>query len=479
MLDYVAQILAWRAQGLTLGGASDGSNPALWDYLTTLFRYAGFSLPNAGTALGPQGFIGVCDDATMPAEGCTLVAAAKTSGMRILKGALGGRFLVTGAPASCAPLGAATNLQPWGQCLEVSIDPKVGPSFRYVADPVARPNGGAIVQTCLAEGAPNFLAAASGEPNGKNGKLGQLSAGSERVSVRPPAPPVFRITEEDELAGRGCSFAQVVARDRRPDAGLWSRLASAALDALTPRLAYATHGGLGGMPGFTAQTSRFGPVDPFVFQATFTGDVVGQPPATPDRGRGSWTIETLNPGDVTVRASLADIASPLVVVNQQGGAAPSKPGIQLLGALATQAGQPSVAQAGVYRVRWRAVVATPKAFDANFNLLDAQGNVLASFTYANGNAAQGGPVLFNGAPTGLAWAQNVSAAYEITLDLDRRQVSFGLQGAAPVASGLGYAYPAAEGFAQFGWQIKSQNAQTIGTDDVEVVRVPDLPLAAP
>jgi hypothetical protein len=468
MLTYVQAIVDWKQQGLV-----SASDVALWDYLTTLFRYTGFPLPNTAAALGAQGFIGVCDDATMPAAGCQLVAAAKTSGILIYKGALGGRFLVTGAPTPCSPIRDATNLQAWGQCVEVSIDPKPGMSFAFQKDPIARPNGGAVVQTCVAEGSPHFLFEPDPVTEQKPGKLSQLSGGSTRVSVRPAAPEVFSITPDDVLEGKGCTFAHV-AQGASQGSGLLARFASNALAVFAPKVAYAGHGGLGTLPGFAEATSVFGPIDPYVFQGTFTGDVVGQQPGTPDRNRGSWSVVTLNPGDIVVRASLGDINSQLAVLNQQGGASSSKPGIQLVAQVATQSGQSSFATAGVYRVRWRSLVASSKPFGADMNVLDGTGRILATFTYANGTAAGSGPVLFNGAPVAnLTWAQNVSARYEITVDLDKRTVGFGLQGEAPRVSGASYLNGAAADLARAGWQFRSQNAQTIGTDDFEILRLPD------
>lgn len=472
MLDYVAAILGWRDQGLVTG-----TNTALWSYLTLLFQYTGYTLPNTEAALGAQGFIGICDEATMPAEGCRLIAVAKTSGILVYKGALekgtlGRRFLVTGAPASCTTIGLATNLQPWGQCVEVSIDPKPGLSFVFAADPVARPNGGAVVQTCVAENAPAFLYDPDGAPEGKPGKMSQLSGGSARVSVRPPAPELFTITADDALAGKGCTYAQVVQREPG-DGGALTRLARGALALFTPREAYAGHGGLGTLPAFVDATSRFGPIDPYLFQGTFTTDVVGQPPSSPDRGRGSWYIATLTPGDVLVQASLGDIASQLVVINQAGGNAVSKPGIQLVARVATQAGQPSFATTGVYRVRLRALVASSKPFGAPFIVRDSQGREIARFTYDNGSSAKSGPVLYNGVPV-ATWQQNISQRFEITVDLDHRVTSFGFQGATPLVSGAPFVAPAGD-LAQAGWEITGRDGQIIGMDDAEIVALPDGP----
>lgn len=476
MLNYAAAVVDWHKNGLTLGTQLDGGNPALWAYLVRVFRYVGYTLPpESAGALTKAGFIGVCDDS----KDCLLKSDLLTSGIALWRGSLGGkRVLVSGAPASCGPASANTNLEVWGQCVDISADPKDGPTF-----PLSRPTDSttrapALVQTCVAEDVHHnplveYLYDTTGRSGAKPGRLAKLSGGDTRVSVQPAEPQFFEAN---------CNWAQTVAAAPSAPTGPFgsvTRVASRALagvaEMFAPRVADAAHGGLGTLPGGTNSLSLFGPIDPFLFQATFTGDVLGQLPGSPDRGRGSWLPFTVNPGDIVVRASLGDIGSNLVVINQQGGVAPNKDGIQLLARVATKdATRPRFATTGTYRIRWRSLVATPKAFDANFNVLDSgsPSQLLARFTYANSAAAQGGPILFNGNPTGATWTQNVSQAFEITVNLDDRRVSFGLQGSAPLVSLQPFAGPGID-LAKVGWQIKSQNAQTIGMDDVEIVRVPD------
>jgi hypothetical protein len=420
--------------------------------------------------------VGVCDDTA----DCALISKLSTSGIKLFKGATGGRrVLVYGAPASCGPASALTNLKLWGQCVDISADPKDGESFPLSSPTDRSLAAPAVVQTCIAEEIHHdplaeylYTAPVGGS---KPGRLGKLSDGTSRVSVQPPVAPFF---------AANCDKAQTFAAAASVPTGSFgavTRVASGALASVAeffgPRVAEAAHGGLGTLPGGTNSLSLFGPIDPFVFQATFTGDAVGQRPIEDDRGRSKWAVVTLNPGEVLVQASLGDIASKLVVMNQQGGAASSKPGIQLIAPVAQQKDQPAYASAGVYRIRWRSLVATPKAFEANFVVLDSEQRILAQFTYANSSAAQGGPILFNGAPTGLTWVQNASQTFEITIDLDpkpdAKRVSFGVQGQAPVIEGVPYLNPNAVNLASAGWQIKSQNAQTIGMDDLEIVRVPD------
>lgn len=472
MLDYVTAILTWRAQGLVAGTQTDGGNPALWTYLTRLFNYTGYTLPNSALALTKAGFIGVCDDTA----DCALVSTLQTSGIKIYRGALGGRrVLITGAPASCSAASALTNLKLWGQCVEISADPKDSASFRLSAPSDPTRTSPAVVQTCIAEDIHDlalvrYLYDTTGQGGVKPGRLGKLSGGATRVGVQPVEAPFFVAN---------CDWAQsVAAGPSAPTGALGSvtRVASRALEGVAalfaPQVANAAHGGLGTLPGGTSSLSLFGPIDPFVFQATFTNDPVGQTPVVDDRGRGRWFAATVNPGDITVQPGLGDITSNLVVLNQQGGASSNKSGIQLLAVLASQTGQPSTATDGVYRIRWSSLIASSKPFGANFNVLDSQGRVLAQFTYANGTAAKTGPVQFNGISAGT-WTQFASQPYEITVDLDRRVVSFGLQGATPLVSNVPYLNAAGADLARVGWQFLSQNAQTIGMDDVEIVRLPD------
>jgi hypothetical protein len=489
VLNYVAAILEWRRQGLVLGTQPDGGNVALWGYLTRLFNYAGYALPNSAAALTKAGFIGLCDDTV----DCELYSEQKNTGLAIYRGALAGtRVLVTGAPASCAPAAGQTNLKVWGQCVEVSVDPKKTPGdlgYTFAAPADASRPAPALVQTCFAEAVHHdplvkYLYTPTGE--GKPGKLAQLSGGSTRVSVRPAASPLPFFTANCDQA-QAVDVAGLGTGEPSGFRGALTRLASSSpvralsgvLSALGPKVAYAGHGGLGTLPGLIEATSLFGPVDPFVFQSTFTNDPLGtlKDSSTDDRGRGTWSVVTLNPGEVQVQSALGDPIQKFVVLNQQGGAAENKPGIQLMAQVAAQNGQTSFGSAGVYRIRWRSLVASSKAFGATFNVLDSQERAVASFAYANGTAAGSGPILFNGVPTGATWSQNGWAQYEITVDLDQKRVSFGVLGAdphtGPLVSGAAFANAAAANLAKAGWQFRSQNVQTIATDDFEILRLPD------
>jgi hypothetical protein len=374
---------------------------------------------------------------------------------------------VTIAPASCAPAGNATNLRVYGQCVEVSVDPKPAKSFTFA--PGVRPAG--IVQTCIAEGAPHYLlpTTASGA---RVARMAQKSATDPMVRVRDVAPQLF-----DPLLA--CDDAVVVASAPAAE-GRWSGLtrvaaaARGALDLFAPRVAYAGHGGLGTLPAIIDDAlSLFGPVDQYTFFGDFEQDVVGQPPAAPSDGslRGRWTIATLNPGAVTVQPSLGDIASKLLVINQGGGNAQQKDGVEVTALLdPTPKPAPPYPFEGTYTVGLRAVVATPRAFAAPFILQSSTGAELARFTLTDGANAQRGPITFTAggqSVTAGEWRQNVSQTIQFTVDFATGTVRL-QAGSTTSTAALPFA---ATDLAQARWSITGRDGQIIGMDDLVFTRL--------
>jgi hypothetical protein len=480
MLDYVAKILSWRgavdAKGQPL---ITGQNPALWGYLTLLFKYTGYSLPNTEGALGDQGFVGICDDSRTEPKDCLLVSKLKTSGVLIYdgaleKGVLGNRFLVTGAPASCSAIGTRTNLKPYGQCVEVSVDPKPGKLESFEFAPVIGRPAPAVVQTCVAENAPEYLYHDHDAPGGKQGKLGQYSAGATQVFVRPPAPELFAVTPDDALAGKGCTFATTVVQG-----GPWQdngivRLARNALSFFAPREAFAGHGGLGTLPGYASATSRFGPIDPYVFYANFEQDVIGARPDEPLDGslRGAWQITPPPPGTVSVQRSLGDISDQLAVINQAGGNKADL--ITLIAKInpSTTPGKPYPFD-GTYSVGLDVVVASPRAFISPFVVRSSVGTgtkEIARFELRDGQNSQSGPITFTaGGQTVTAgtWKQNTSQRIEFFVNFEAGEVSL-RAGAQPETVKQRFA---AADLGQAGWEIGGQDGQIIGVNNLYIAKL--------
>lgn len=461
-LDYVAAILAWRQTGAVIG-----SDANLWTYLTRLFAFDGYALPNTAASLGPQGFVGLCDPA-----GCALVAPAKTSGVKINPGALATRVLVTGEPASCTPALQGTSLQLFPQCLRIEAAPIATQSLELGP-------AGAIVQLCMVEGSPSFLYTPSATTGIKPGRIWRQAPRTGRVEIRPPAQPFFAADCDPAIVA---SAARARGRlesllDGHP---LLARLAHAATDAFTPRSLYAGHGGLGTLPGSSTLLSLFGPLDPFLFQATFSADVIGQPPAVPDRGRGSWTVVPTAYGSVTVQPSFADIPSKVAVLRQSAPIPFTASPIQLVAQMASQPGQVPFPTFGTYRIRWRSVVGSSRVFDAPLLVLDSRGRVLARFDYRVGPQSGSGSIRFDGQDV-ATWTQNVSQLFQITVDLTNRTASFGIVGPTGVLTPLVQDAPFPDAtvspgtpfdLARLAWQLRGMGAQVIGIDDIEVVGVP-------
>ena len=514
-LKYTAQLLAWWRPTAPATKLWLGSDAQLWDYLTLLFKYIGHTIGNDVEALGTQGFIGVCT----AGAGCDLIAKERTSGIRIYPGALSAtptaQFLVTGSPAACTELDNATDLQVWGQCIEVTVDPKDGPGFAFQK---VTP-GPALVQTCFNQTAFDavgfYLYGSDANPvsielpdaTTTRTRLAQRSGGKSTVSLR--AHPANGTDVEDGFFLANCDGAtdltelSAPARTKAEYAmRLFGRAGSAALRIFTPQPLYAAHGGLGSL-GFVEEMSLFGPADPFTFQATFdnpyalapgvrTPDVPGQAPVDDDLGRAEWSIAFQDPGYVLVRAAPFGgfaAGTKVVEINQGGGASSSKQGMEMLANLAffegATGGEGTPANTGKYRIRWTSSIASPRAggTGAPFVALgvDSHNNpvTLARFAYVNGPNAQSGLVTFNDLPVaGLTWQQNVPRRYELIIDLIagksylRTVVPTGSAQSQSTAAVV-QSFPLNSRLLQAGWKLGKQDNQVIGMDDLEIVRLAD------
>lgn len=512
VLNLVQQTLAWRSADATLVSTDD---TALWAFFTSLFDVIGFGLDNGALALATEGFIGVCT----AGQECKLVANAQTSGVLIYPGALGAateRFLVTGAPIPCRGTTAApgvdefTDLQLFGQCIQISVDPKAGDSFRL--NPAPGYPAPAIVQTCLSDQAlalAKYLTAETvnlGDAPTTRPRLAQRSGQQTNVKLtRRPASTFF--TPDCHKA---VTFAEALDRapsalDRLLEVPTVLAVGRAAEWLLLPRTANAGHGGLGSIGGFVEEEfSKFGPADPFVFQGSFdnpypsatvpnvvrTADVPGQQPVDDDLGRATWAIGFQLPGYVRVQAApfggfLASDKN-VVQINQGGGASSSKQGLEMLANLAFfEAGNEqdgSRANAGKYRIRWTSSIASPRAggSGAPFVALGQANNTvseLVRFAYVNGPNAQSGSVHLNGVPvTGASWQQNQPQRFEIIVDLSAgksylRKVALD----SDVTSGILATSTFTPGpvLTQVGWRLGRQDNQVIAMDRFEIVRLPD------
>jgi hypothetical protein len=390
----------------------------------------------------------------------------------------------------------------------VSVDPKSGDSFKL--SPAPGFTSPAIVQTCLSDNAlalAKYLTAETvdlGDAKTTRPRLAQRSGAQTSVKLtRRPASTFFT---------PDCHAADTYAAVPVPQATPLERLLAsptlrtvgrAAEWLLLPRTANAGHGGLGSIGGFVEdEFSKFGPADPYVFQASFDNpyvalnvsrqaDAPGKQPLDDDLGRAAWTIGFQQPGYVLVRAApfAGFVAAPnnVVEINQGGGASSSKQGLDMLANLAFFQGSDvqvdERANAGKYRIRWTSSIASPRAGGTGaafvaLGIVKGTAAELARFAYVNGPNAQSGTISFNGATVpGLGWQQNTPQRFELLIDLyaglaylrtvDLTTDESAATNALPVSFGQGAV------LTQAGWRLGRQDNQVIGMDGFEIVRLPD------
>jgi hypothetical protein len=159
-----------------------------------------------------------------------------------------------------------------------------------------------------------------------------------------------------------------------------NRAAGAVAHTLAPDPLYAYH------TGSTVKSkslSPIGAVDPLIFRATFNDSLnnVGSPP-NPLADKGTWTtIQFVNPGSITVQASLGAYPDTLVVLSQGGGACTNCGSLVLEG---TVAGNPpgTFADTGIYDASWVSVQNKPSVKRAPFELRDHNNVVIARLSYS-------------------------------------------------------------------------------------------------
>jgi hypothetical protein len=249
------------------------------------------------------------------------------------------------------------------------------------------------------------------------------------------------------------------------------RLAWMAKKAVTPEPLYAVHGGLGGLGG---GLSPFGAIDREVFKATFTNDVAGSKPGTPETG--TWTVDSAKaPGTIVIANSLGQQNSRLVVLNQSGGNCATCFGLLLQGTLETAGTADSI---GVYDAEFDALQAQSNMKEAVFVLRDNLGRDIARVTYAVRNNRN--VILYNdyknhpGLELGL-WPQNVPRHFKIRVDLDANTTTVWFNNATDAAlSGAAFVDTRANNFSTISADFKGIDSGTMGWDNIVVTRLSDI-----
>jgi hypothetical protein len=250
--------------------------------------------------------------------------------------------------------------------------------------------------------------------------------------------------------------------------GILGRALAAAISFVTPRRAYAAHGGLGGLGD---RMSPFGGVELTFFRATFTSDAIAQPPGTPETG--SWTtVVVVPPGSITVQASLGDLTTKPVVLNQAGGNCTQCGGLQLTGT-ATTASEVD-ATSGIYVVRWTSLQNKPSAKEAPFVIRSAAGLEIARLSYRTVSSEH--ILAYNGATLPVSWAQSVAQSFEVVVDLGTKTTSLRIDGA-PVADfqSVPFVNAAAADVGTIAAEFSGIDAGIVGWDNIAITKVAPAP----
>jgi hypothetical protein len=207
--------------------------------------------------------------------------------------------------------------------------------------------------------------------------------------------------------------------------GLFGRALQLASKILGVKNAYAGHGGLGTIP---PGISPFVPVDRNLFTATFTSLSAGTTPvvgALPGSDRGYWTkVFSTSPGSIFVQASLADMTSKPVVLDQGGGnCGGSCGGLDLWGQIET-ADASSAVSTGQYLITWTAVQTQPAPKGAPFVARSKDSLEIARVSYSKENT--GNRLRYNGDLLPLAtatWVRDRAQTFSLLVDFTTKQTT--------------------------------------------------------
>jgi len=282
--------------------------------------------------------------------------------------------------------------------------------------------------------------------------------------------PITRITED---AGTYPLCADVASVPQ----GSWNngfgdavkRLAWLTKKALGPNVAYAVHGGLGGLGG---GLSPFGAVDRRVFQESFSDESIGTTPVSASPG--TWFADAKPPGSILVQSSLGERNDPLVVLDQSGGNCKNCFGLLLQGTLFTAS---SPASAGVYDIEWLSLQDAANMKEAVFVLRDSGGRDIARVTYAVRNNVK--LIMYNdtkqtpqtATPIGN-WVQHHPDSFRIRVNLDTKKTTLWFNGA-EVRTDVAFV-AAASNLATISADFRGIDSGIMGWDEITIERQADL-----
>lgn len=444
MLDYIQ----WTIDNRLVNRKSGATDALLLTHWNTVFPYSGYSGANQPSTV-PTSIFG--------AEGAAEVikwdvggeiTAANAALTQYIQDSNGDQrdhlFVIYPISANCL----SGNIQQFGPCFQISAFPHLPTGTLFSP----KNKIGICVINSLSDEITNHISAPA---------LGHLD-------------PLTRVTETIGTHYPTCDNDVASA-----PAGSWNRgfgeavkrLAWMAKKAVTPEPLYAVHGGLGGLGG---GLSPFGAVDREVFKATFSNDVAGSKPGTPETG--TWTVDSAKaPGTIVVQDSLGQQKSKLVVLNQSGGNCGTCFGLLLQGTLETAGAADSI---GIYEAEFVALQAQSNMKEANFVLRDNGGRDIAKVTFAVRNNVN--LILYDDVKNGTVrqlgnWVRYVPYQFRIQVDLDTNTTIVWFNNSSTAAfTGVPFMNSSADNFSTISADFKGIDSGTMGWDNIKVTRLPDL-----
>lgn len=202
-----------------------------------------------------------------------------------------------------------------------------------------------------------------------------------------------------------------------------------------------------------------------IYHAHFDSDTVGSPPDTtlPGSPAGDSAILNTLAGVITVRAAIGDLPNQPVEVRMNGGPG----GVDFLG---TVAGAPP--SSSKWLASWRGLVqkGSGPGILGSMVFRDSTALIVASVTYRdNGIIDFNG--LFAAAGIGVAWTEERSQLFELTIDMGRRTTSLSIDGN-PVAGcqNMDFLEPNAANLAGMGFEVGLTTAQAFALDNMKICR---------
>ena len=229
-----------------------------------------------------------------------------------------------------------------------------------------------------------------------------------------------------------------------------------------PTPALASHGGLGGEDD---AASPVGGVNTKIFDDDFNSDPIGSGPGA--AGTGTWTFNSLPPSWIRVLSSIGDLTDKPVVINQAGGNC-NKCGTLFLTGTPFNSGE-ALANSGSYFVTFEALQSQPSPKDAPLVFRGQDGRELARLGYHTVQSTH--HLYFDDADTGVPWVRDKKQLFELTIDLDAKQVALKVDGAVvgtkPFYSKKG---PVGADLWSLGWELTGIDAGVIGWDNIHIYR---------